>query len=180
MTEQEIKPDQVPLDRRHAGALHEAGHAVTAVLLGRALCELSIEHDSMGEGYVRREFREGTPEEITEEILIARAGARAPEHYENWLTNDDHDQHRIDQLVVKCPELVAFTMKEQWACLDPVLDLCRPCVEALARTLFEQKKMAGKDALALVRSTLPSTSEARDRLAACTKRFAGMRNGSLD
>jgi len=180
MTKPDINPDQAPLDRRHAGALHEAGHAVIAVLLGRALCELSIEHDSMGEGYVRRELREGTPEEILEEILIARAGARAPEHYENWITNEDHDQHRIDQLVVKCPELVAFGMKEQWACLDPVLDLCRPCVEALARTLFEQRKMAGKDALVLIRSKLPSTSEARDRLAVCTERFAAMRNGPVD
>lgn len=65
-------------ERYYAGALHEAGHAVTAAIFGREILEISIREDQDGGGYVHREQREGSPHEVLEEILIALAGEETP------------------------------------------------------------------------------------------------------
>lgn len=138
-----------------SGALHEAGHAVTAAIFGREIIEISIVEDESGGGYVHREQRESTPHEVMEEILIALAGEEAPYLWSNWPTNAEHDEERIEDLLAKnmLPQTLDFKVVRGE--LKAMLEKSREAIGAVAHEVWKQKVMSGDDALDIIRPHLP-------------------------
>jgi hypothetical protein len=149
-------------ERYYAGALHEAGHAVTAAIFGREILEISIREDQDGGGYVHREQRESSPHEVLEEILIAVAGEETPYLWGNWPTNAEHDKERIAYLLAKnmLPQTLDFKFIRGH--LKVILDNSREAISALAYAVWKQKVVPGKDALEVIRPLLPDLSAIAD------------------
>jgi hypothetical protein len=92
-----------PFERYQAPSLHEAGHAVIAVILGRKLCQLSRLTDEHGDGHLNRDVRDDTAQEILEEVAISLAGEEGPFVYnEAWATDPAHDMATIARLAQNC------------------------------------------------------------------------------
>ncbi len=165
--------ENLPLEfeQYQAGLLHEAGHAVIAIVLGRKLAEISILRDHDGDGYVERERREGSPQEILEEIAIAFAGEKAPYLWGNWVTNGEHDNHRVQELLRQCPQLSDIDWGKFNSCLNEALDELRGSIGALAWELTTRKKISGKHAEEIVAPTLSQQVGLHECLASCIERL---------
>lgn len=107
----EVWPWRHPFTDIHSSALHEAGHAVVAVALGRRLCKLTVLEDATSGGAVVRELREDTPKEIVEENFIAYAGYEAAGLY--YLETDDvHDRKQVEKLMSKRLDLAPISEEQ--------------------------------------------------------------------
>jgi len=162
----------IEFEQYQAGSLHEAGHAVIAIVLGGTLAEISILRDHEGDGYVCRERHEGSPLAILEEIAIACAGVKAPYLWGGWATNDEHDRQRVEELLSKCPQLRNIDWVEFNACLKTALAELRDSIGALARELSTRKKISGKNAEEIVASTQPQLVRLGECLASCVERIS--------
>jgi hypothetical protein len=156
-------------EQYQAGSLHEAGHAAIAIVLERKLVEISILRDHDGDGYVTRERREDSHQEVLEEIAIACAGVEAPYLWGVWVTNGEHDSRRIEELLMKCPQLRNIDWDEFYSCLKKALAELRDSIGALAHELSTRKMISGKDAEEIVRSTQPQPVRLSQCLASCVE-----------
>jgi hypothetical protein len=165
----------IEFEQYQAGSLHEAGHAVIAMVFKRTLVEISILRDHEGDGYVCRERREGSPLEILEEIAIACAGVEAPYLWGGWATNDEHDRQRVEELLRKCPQLRSIDWDDFYACLKTALAELRNSIGTMARELSTRKTISGKDAEEIVASAQPKPVYLGECLASCIERLSCLR-----
>jgi hypothetical protein len=155
----------VEFERYQAGSLHEAGHAVLASILDRELIELSILTDEYGNGYLLREKRENTAEEIVEEVAIALAGEEAPYLWDQgWITNAEHDYRRIYDLLGRNLLPIGFNVEAVRSCVKQMLPAIRDSVAAVGELLSKQKKLAGRQAQLLISVSPQVISSFRDCL----------------
>ena len=166
-------PWQHPFTHIHASALHEAGHAVLAVALGRRLCRITILQNAIRGGAVDRERREDTAKEIVEEIFIAYAGYETAFLY-GFETDDSCDRKRVTELTAKRHDLAAISEETARSYVRKALKTFRASIEDLAVALFSHGELTGEAATNLITDTLPRFGEPlknlrRDieRLAAC-------------
>jgi hypothetical protein len=139
----------------HSSAVHEAGHAVLAVVLGRKLQRISINRDETSDGSTGRTVDYSSPLKAIEEIAIKLAGG---ESAGIWYLPTDCDD---DCEQIKCI-LKLFLMNCDGALLihaiqkhvrDEVL-LQRAPIAELALALFEKRTMSGDEAASLVKTSL--------------------------
>ncbi len=149
-----------------AGALHEAGHAAMATLCGRNVQEISLLADEYGDGHVARERREGSQEEILEEILIALAGEEAPYLWGTWPTNAEHDNQRIDDLLSKAILPMTLDLQYVRSELKPVLERCRDAIGALAKAVLDQRQLSGTEVSEILGPLLPNDLALKDTVSA--------------
>ena len=154
-------------ERYQAPALHEAGHAVIAVVLGRTLIQISIIEDENGGGYVTREQRENSPQEILEEIVIALAGGEAPNLWGNWPTNTTHDEERIGALLRMNVLPAGIDWPKVHTCLKDALGHLSEALTVLGQELSKRRIMAGSEAESLIVPCLPQNIGLRESLAIC-------------
>jgi hypothetical protein len=157
-------------EQYQAGSLHEAGHAVIAIILGRKLVEISILRDQYGDGYVSRERHQGSPQEVLEELAITLAGVEAPYLWVNWVTNGEYDDHRVEELLRQCPQLRNIDWDELHSCLKEALDELSGSIGSLAHELTRRKKISGQEAEEIVACSLPQAIGLRECLASLLKR----------
>jgi hypothetical protein len=145
----------ITFEQYQASALHEAGHAVMAVVFDRKLIEISILHNEHGSGSVFRELREGSPLEVLEEIAIALSGEEAPLLWGHWVTDAGHDYQRIEHLLSRNVLVAAVNLDSIRLCLRKALEQLRETLSLLGRELSIRKVMVGEDAEKIISSHLP-------------------------
>jgi hypothetical protein len=146
---------QATFQRHHAPLLHEAGHAVIAVVFRRKLKELSRLEDQSGSGYVCCQMIDEPGKPALEEIAIALAGEEGPYLWGDWVTNCRHDQKRIEHIVSK-------HFQSQNA--NHVCNIVRPCVK---RSLLQLRDAVAAVAHELSRSEGILSGEAAEAVIRC-------------
>ena len=154
----EVWPWQHPFTQIHASAVHEAGHAVIAVALGRQLCKITVLEDSTGGGAVEREIRENTPKEIVEETFITFAGFEAADLY-GLVTDDGHDRKRAQDLSSRRGDMAAISEEVARQFVRQALKCYRQALEDLAVALFSEGELTGEAAADLVQAKLSGTKK---------------------
>ena len=150
----------------HSSALHEAGHAVLAFVLGRQLLRVSIERDSGGDGIAEHVLDVSTKRAIVEEIAIMLAGGEAASLW-GLVTNIDDDEALSHyairrELLVPKPEECRERIR---ACVsDSVLALKVP-IGLFALELFRQRTIEGPLATFLIRDAICGPRGLKDCLA---------------
>jgi predicted CopG family antitoxin len=141
-----------PFQQVHASSLHEAGHAVLAVVLGRTLKHLTILRDELGDGSVLRSKSDQTPSDIVEEVFIAFAGCAAADEIYGFTTPGNHDDDAVKQLNEKLPLLLSrITPSDAQKPVRKALKLLHRAVEDIAVALVASGTLSGEDATTLVR-----------------------------
>jgi hypothetical protein len=151
--------------RQDASALHEAGHVVFAVALGRSVKYVSVQRDDHGDGYTNRDYRCTTDEEVYEEIAILYAGQAAAD-FCKFITNSDDDNRKINYLLDR------FSAEQRQAVL---LQICSwvesrvlplwPAIEGVARVLIADRCGDGEKLTAIVRKECPQVDSTMLRVA---------------
>lgn len=140
-----------PFQQIHSSGLHEAGHAVLAVVLGRKLKSVTVVRDMDGDGLLLRTKSDQTPTGIVEEILIAHAGCTVADELYGLPTPGNHDQDKINDLNDKLPPLLTrVTLEDAGKEVIATLKTLRLAVEDLAVALVTHGTLAGKDAELLI------------------------------
>ncbi len=134
-----------------SSALHEAGHAVLAAVLGRRLLRVSIEREAGG-----NEIAEHTPDVFTrqamaEEIAIMLAGGEAANLW-GFITNIDDDEARA--LGAIRHHLLALNA-EEWrerirTCAVESVRVLKEPMAAFALELFQQRILDGPAASSII------------------------------
>jgi hypothetical protein len=156
-----------PFQQIHSSGLHEAGHAVLAVVLGRKLKSVTVVRDMDGDGLLLRTKSDQTPTGIVEEILIAYAGRAAADELYGLPTPGNHDQDKINDLNDKLPpQLTRVTPEDAGKEVIATLKTLRLAVEDLAVALVTHGTLAGKDAEPLIMKhlSLPAAQLAIEEL----------------
>jgi hypothetical protein len=155
-------PGPHPFQPIHSSGLHEAGHAVFAVVLGRKLKSVTVMRDADGDGLLLRTKSEHTPTAIIEEILIAYAGCAAADELYGLPTPGNHDQDKINDLNGKLPAILTrVTPEDAEEKVVENLKTLRLAVEDLAVALLTHGTLAGKDAEPLIMKHLSSPAAQR-------------------
>jgi hypothetical protein len=149
----------VPMELQHChrGALHEAGHALVAIALGRQLQEVSIIPDKEGSGYTWRNVRSGSGLEALEEIAISIAGEEAAYLWNpGWITNSDDDHNKVIGISLRHfgSHDVGTTALVR-GCVKKYLVAARDTLALVAQELWARKVLAGDDATALINRANP-------------------------
>ncbi len=160
--EERERPERHPFQQIHSSGLHEAGHAVLAVVLGRTLKRVTVVRDSDGDGLLLRTKSDQTPLGIVEEILIAYAGCAAADGLYGLPTPGNHDQDKINDLNGKLPPVLnRVTPEDAEKKVIPTLKALRLAVEDLAVGLVTHGTLVGKDAEPLIMKHLSSPTAQR-------------------
>jgi hypothetical protein len=146
-----------PFQQIHSSGLHEAGHTVLAVVLGRKLKSVTVVRDTDGDGMLLRTKSDRTPTGIVEEILIAYAGCAAADKLYGLPTPGNHDQDKINDLNDKLPPVLTRVIPEDAEKeVIATLKTLRFAVEDLAVALVTHATLAGEDAEPLISRHLSS------------------------
>lgn len=155
-------PELHPFQHIHSSGLHEAGHAVLAIVLGRTLKSVTVVRDSDGDGLLLRTKSDQIPLGIVEEILIAYAGCAATDGLYGLPTPGNHDQDKINDLNGKLPPVLnRVTSEDAEKKVIAILKVLRLAVEDLAVGLITHGTLVGRDAELLIMKHLSSPTAQR-------------------
>lgn len=166
VTAAQTSSDLLPISYLHSTALHEAGHAVLSVVLGRKLLRVSIERDAGGNGIAEHVPDLSTRQAVAEETAIMLVGGEAASLW-GFITNIDGDEARA--LCAVRRELLAPNPEEYRerirACVsDSVLALKAP-IGLFALELFRQRAIEGPLATLLIQDAMGGPTCLNDCLA---------------
>jgi len=158
-----------PFGPENMSAIHEAGHAVFCIALGRALTKISLIGDLEGDASAEHTAKHSTNAEVVEEVAIMLAGGAAAELW-NFQTNNDSDEERAYRALSYCfADRDAIDMREQIrSCVKATIGNLVWPIALLAMGLIVAGECDGFRATKVIQSTFV----ADPRLKECLRQVA--------
>jgi hypothetical protein len=148
------------LTQNDSSAIHEAGHAVLAVVFERQIFSVSLLHDQYGDGVVNRAKRCRNSIEAAEEIAISFAGGAAADNYD--CQTDTHYDDAVISLILKAhfPECKHESLKTDICQVVAGEIGCFECaILAFVKAIREPRELSGEQATTIIKENLPTKSD---------------------
>lgn len=154
-----------PIRSDQSGAVHEAGHAVFCVALGRNLSRISLVREVDGDGRVDHEPIYSTDLQVVEEVAIMLAGGAAADLW-GFVTNTGSDEERASKVLSdRFPDRETDLMREQIrACVRQATEALVWPITMLAMGLLCCAECDSTRAEQLIRGTLTGVAELKECL----------------